>query len=575
MTVGTARGRADSRTLRRWVLAAAMGLLATAPAAWAAPGDLDPFFDGDGRLTSGFGTGTHDQARAVAVQADGKIVAAGNGGSLNDQDFAVARYNPDGSPDTTFDGDGSVLTGFGKGETANDVAIQADGKIVVAGYSTAGQNGDEDFAVARYHADGELDSSFSGDGKELTNVTQCCSPPANDHDRGEDVAIQADGKIVVGGWGHLVFEVVRYEPDGDLDLTFDGDGKQTLAFGPDELQTRASGLAIEPDGNIVQAGWSQGPNGTNFAVARYKTDGAPDDSFSGDGRRTTDIAGGGELASDVAVQPNGRIVVAGNTVPAGESQSRFALAAHTPEGVLDVSFAGDGTQVFDFGGSSFGGGRLAVQLDGKLLQAGGANDDFALARLTPDGALDATFSGDGKLTTDFGGGEFARGVAIQADGKVVLAGSGGLGGDSDFALARYLGVSEPSPGGGGGQLTGPQRTELALRYAGARVVRVSRTGRFALGLQGPAGAAASIALRTARAFRSPVGKAQRRRRPLRLGSRRFTFPASGRVRVRFRLSRRNLKLLRRARRLRTRGVATAGAQRARFGFTLKAPRRLR
>jgi uncharacterized delta-60 repeat protein len=178
--------------------------------------------------------------------------------------------------------------------------------------------------------------------------------------------------------------------------------------------------------------------GGNFALARYNPNGSLDPTFSGDGKQTTNF-GRFDGAGAMAIQPDGKIVAAG-----GALDGDFGLARYKPNGALDPTFSGDGMQTTDFGGGFDGARGVALQGDGKIVAAGCAcpNDvnarDFALARYNPNGALDPTFSGDGKLTTDFGASDDAAdAVALQTDGKIVAVGHGGPGGD--FALARYLG----------------------------------------------------------------------------------------------------------------------------------------
>jgi uncharacterized delta-60 repeat protein len=243
------------------VLAFLFGLLTLASVAHAA-GELDPSFGGDGKVVTDFGPGA-DLAQGLAIQADGKIVAAGETFRGNDDfDFARAHYNPDGSLDPTFDGDGKVVTDFGGFDAAHAVAIQSDGKIVAAG--DAGTV-DADFALARYNPDGSLDPSFDGNGKAVTAF-------GADDDIAESVAIQADGKIVAagesGGSGAMDFALARYNPDGSLDTpAFGGDGKVVTDFGADDA---ANGVAIQADGKIVSAGSTNtGANPANFALARY------------------------------------------------------------------------------------------------------------------------------------------------------------------------------------------------------------------------------------------------------------------------------------------------------------------
>src|SRR5919106_350284 len=223
-------------------------VLAIANPAAAPPGDLDPTFDGDGKVTTDF-AGNRDRALAVAVQADGKIVTAGDtvAGSF---DFALARYNTDGSLDATFDGDGKVNTDIaGSIDFAQAVALQGDGKIVAAGCLDCFSVSVGDFALVRYNADGSLDATFDVDGKVTTDF-------AGSSDSALDVAIQGDGRIVAAGLanvsGDLDFALARYNTDGSLDATFDGEGKVNTNIAGNNEQARA--VAIQGDGRIVAAG---------------------------------------------------------------------------------------------------------------------------------------------------------------------------------------------------------------------------------------------------------------------------------------------------------------------------------
>ena len=393
----------------------------------AAAGDLDTSFGGDGKVTTDFGGS--GGASEVAIQPDGKIVAAGSAGG----DFALARYHRDGSLDTSFDGDGKVTTDFGGSGGAAGVAIQPDGKIVAAG-SAGG-----DFALARYHRDGSLDTSFDGDGRVTTDFGGVLEVATG-------VAIQPNGKIVAAGPTGAVddFALARYNRDGSLDTSFDGDGKVTTDFG--SSFEAALGVAIRPNGEIVAVGFGGATD--DFALARYNRDGSLDTSFDGDGKVTTDFGFIGpfgdpvhtiDVATGVAIQSNGNIVAAGSRLGFGYE---FAMARYNGDGSLDTDF-GFGGKVTTNGelDNAFG---VAIQLDGKIVAAGtptGFGEDgpsWALARYNRDGSLDTSFDGDGQVTTDFeGAGESANGVTIQPNGRIVVAGSGGAG--FGFALARYLG----------------------------------------------------------------------------------------------------------------------------------------
>jgi uncharacterized delta-60 repeat protein/uncharacterized repeat protein (TIGR01451 family) len=418
-----------SRKPHLTLLGAVALVVAMANPAAAPPGDLDTTFDGDGLVTTNFAAAA--EARGLAIQGDGKIVVAGRVDAPGSRDFALARYNADGSLDPAFDTDGKVTTDFDAGlDFGYAVAIQADGKIVTAGYADV--SGTRDFALARYNPDGSLDTAFDTDGKVTTDF-------AGSADVAWGMAIQGDGKIVVAGLADISgtgdFALARYNPDGSLDTAFAGDGRVTTDFdaGSSDL---AYAVALQSDGKIVAAGVAVISGTNDFALARYNTDGSLDTTFDGDGLTTTDFGAGLDQASAVAIQGDGKIVAVGRADIAGAFD--FPLARYNPDGSLDTSFDGDGKVTTDFAGDIDLAYGVAIQGDGKIVAAGRAvvsgNRRFALARYNADGSLDTIFSGDGKVTTDFAG-SFAQayGVAIQGDRKIVAAGFAG----ADLALARY------------------------------------------------------------------------------------------------------------------------------------------
>jgi uncharacterized delta-60 repeat protein len=398
--------------------------------AGAAAGSLDPTFSGDGRQITNFGSG-NSAAGAVAIQADGKVVAAGTAAGAG---FAVARYKPNGSLDPTFSGDGRQTTDFtGDGAGAYGVAIQPDGKIVVVG--TAGASGllPGNFAIARYKPNGSLDPTFSGDGKQTTDF--------GGYDVANDVVLMPNGKLVAVGGGAGSFAIARYDASGSLDPNFSHDGKRLTNFkGVDQ----ANGVALRGDGKTVAAGYTaeRSRGAADFALAGYNRNGSLDATFSGDGKQTTHFADNDDQAYGVAIQPDGKIVAAGG----GSGYyyaSNFVLARYDSNGSLDPAFSGDGRQTTDFGGFADGADDLAIQPDGRIVAAGedGSSFAFGLARYRPNGSLDPTFSGDGKQSTSFPShdGAGATGVALQANGKIVAAGVAGDDFGTSFALARYLG----------------------------------------------------------------------------------------------------------------------------------------
>jgi uncharacterized delta-60 repeat protein len=343
--------------------------------------------------------------------------------------FSAAAQAAPGDLDLTFSGDGKQTTDFGSFPVgAADGALVPYGKIVAVGGT-----GNGDFALARYHPNGALDPSFSGDGKQTTDFG---GGPGTDV--ATAVAPAANGKIVVVGFGapEPGFALARYNPNGSLDPTFSGDGKLTTNFGA-SVSGGAADVAIQPNGKIVVVGYASG----SFALARYNHNGSLDPTFSGDGKLTTNFGQFSDVANGVAIQPNGKIVAVGRGGAAG---SNFALARYNPNGSLDTSFSGDGRQQTDFGGYD-GANGVALQGNGRIVAVGFAlGGDFALARYHPNGSLDKNFSGDGRKRTDFGGdADGATGVAIAppsyGNNKIVAVGCACPDDVNarDFALARY------------------------------------------------------------------------------------------------------------------------------------------
>jgi len=403
------------------------------------PAELDPTFGGTGKVTTDF-AGFDDSAYSVALQADGKIVVAGS--SFPGPDFAVVRYNPDGSLDTSFGGTGKVTTNVISYDIATSVAIQTDGKIVVAGY-TSGSN--YDFALVRYNTDGSLDTSFGGTGKVATGFF------TGSQDFVDSIAIQPDGKIITVGLvdkgSNNDFGLARYNTDGSLDTSFGGTGKVTTDFGGSA--DSASSVAIQADGRIIVAGSTSNLSSGDFALVRYNSDGSLDPSFGGTGKVTTDFMASDDSAASLRIQTDGKIVAAGST--ANASDYDFALVRYNSDGSLDPSFGGTGKVATDFAASYDFASSIAIEADGKIVAAGYMNvpiSDFALARYNSDGSLDTSFGGTGKISTDFGAHseDQARSVAIQADGKIVAAGYSGRLSFHDFTLVRYgIPCGSPTP----------------------------------------------------------------------------------------------------------------------------------
>ncbi len=491
------------------------------------PGDLDPSFGTKGVVITDFGGGS-DAAFALVRQSDGRLVAAGRSTAGGSADFALARYNTDGSLDPAFGTSGQVVTDFGGNRcfggprhaqsckvhddclggqcvSSDDVAwalaLQSDGKLVAAGERRAcvgGTNDGErcqvdndcggtpagvclaDFALARYNGDGSLDLTFGSGGRIVTDF--------GGDDEAFAVAVQGDGKIVAAGERRVCvggtkngsgcqadsdcggppgvcladFALARYDSDGQLDTTFGTGGKVLTDLGG---QDEAFGLVVQPDGNLVAAGVSTAAGSLDFALVRYAANGSLDSSFGTNGQVVTDFGpvfvgnpsnctqtGGGfhgtDVAFTVALQSDGKLVAA------GVSSGDFALARYNSDGSLDTSFGTCGQVVTDFVGDDAVASALVIQPDGKLVAAGrnkvSNQTAFALARYATDGTLDPIFGAAGRVVTPIGTDAEAGGLALQPDGALVAGG----GADSDFALVRYegdfakLGITKAGTGTG-------------------------------------------------------------------------------------------------------------------------------
>jgi uncharacterized delta-60 repeat protein len=425
-----------TRRLGEVLLAACLFAFLLIPAAQATPGGLDPSFGMGGNVTTAIGSG-NDGAGALALQSDGKLVAAGISWNGPEDDFALARYNPDGSLDTSFNGTGTVTTAIGSSDDyADALVLQPDGKLVAAGGSSTGPH--DHFALARYNPDGSLDTNFHGTGTVTTAVGA--------DDWASALVLQPDGKLVAAGVSYNgsnpEFALARYNPDGSLDTNFNGTGTVTTAMGPGS--DFAYALALQPDGKLVAAGDSWNGSKYVFALARYNPDGSLDTNFNGTGKVTTAIGGSGEDAVNaLTLQPDGKLVAAGTSW--NGSKYVFALARYNPDGSLDTGFGfnGTGKVTTAFSSANDLANALVLQPDGKLVAAGtsgnGGNSDLALARYNPDGSLDTSFNGTGEVTSGIGSGDDgASALALQPDGKLVAAGHSWNGSKYVFALARYL-----------------------------------------------------------------------------------------------------------------------------------------
>jgi uncharacterized delta-60 repeat protein len=398
-------------------------------------GDLDPSFDTDGLLSTGF-TGF---LFTSIIQEDGKIIAAGDNGN---GEFALARFNPNGTWDSTFGG--WVTTSIGVGDVIYSLAIQADGKIIAAGYSTDSMTFFTKFTMTRYDSTGVLDNTFGDDGIVITEL-----PFGLGDYILRSIAIQPDNKIVAGGYVDFgstgQFVLVRYNENGTLDSAFGTDG--AIITNITDGEDRVLSILLNPDTTIVAVGYSNANTGLDdFALTKYLSDGTPDTSFGNNGLVITDFNGSSDRAWSAVLQSDNKIVVAGHAWVG--SNFDFALARYNTDGSLDETFGEEenGKTTTAFGSTIDKAFSVALQEDGKIVAAGYADIvdwDFALARYDTAGYLDGTFGLGGKILTDFNNSdEFIWSVNIQENGNIVAAGNDLVATSPSFEyaylLARYL-----------------------------------------------------------------------------------------------------------------------------------------
>ncbi|WP_334027961.1 delta-60 repeat domain-containing protein [Nocardia terpenica] len=344
-------------------------------------GKVDTTFGDGGRAATDFG-GKADIANAVALQQDGKIVAAGTShGTDTGDNIALARYTADGKLDTGFGDGGKVSTDLGtKADHANAVAVEPDGKIVVAGSTHDPAQGDN-FVVVRYTSDGKLDPAFGENGKVSTDF-------GGKADAANALVLQPDGKVVAAGTSHGTdtgdnIALARYTADGKLDTGFGNGGKVSTDLGT--KADHANAVVLESDGKIVVAGSTQDPGqGDNFVLVRYTADGKQDAAFGEKGKVSTDFGGKADIAHGLALAPGGALVVAG-TSSGTATGDNVAVARYTADGKLDTGFGSGGTVSTDLGTKADHGDAVAVQPDGKILVAGSTadpvqGDEFLLLR---------------------------------------------------------------------------------------------------------------------------------------------------------------------------------------------------
>ena len=341
-----------------------------------------------------------------------------------------------GTLDTTWNGTGKVITPIGSGDAyANAMTLQADGKVLLAGRCVNGAN--NDFCAVRYLANGSLDTTWNGTGTVIT-------PIGSGGDAARSITLQPDGKVLLAGncfnGTNFDFCAARYLANGTLDSTWNSTGKViTFIGGGDDI---ANSMTLQPDGKVLLGGYCSNGTNNDFCAARYLASGTLDTTWNGTGTVITPIGSGDDRASSITLQPDGKVLLAGNCHNGANND--FCAARYLVSGTLDTTWNGTGTVITPIGIGDNRASSITLQPDGKVLLAGncsnGANNDFCAARYLASGSLDSTWNGTGKVVTAIGiDGDFARAMTLQPDGKVLLAGICSNGTNLDFCAARYDG----------------------------------------------------------------------------------------------------------------------------------------
>lgn len=382
-----------------------------------ADGTLDTGFNGTGKVITAIGT-SEDFASSLVIQPDGKIVLAGYCFNGANQDFCLARYTSTGALDASFNSTGKVVTAItaSSDDYLSSLALQPDGKIIAAGYCfvTPGY----DFCLARYNANGTLDTTFNGTGKLIV-------PVGGGNDVGNSVVVQSDGKIIMAGYcangGNQDFCLVRFNADGTLDTGFNSTGKLLSAIGTsNDYATR---VILQPDGKIIASGYCYNATANNVCFARYNPNGTLDTTLNGTGKVLTPISGGNDDSTSAVIQPDGKIVVVGTC-----TASDFCTARYNNDGSLDVSFNATGKVITPVGTGNDVAKAVALQSDGKIIVAGycaGGTNDFCLVRYEGDvpGARQCSLDidGDGQVLATTDSLIHAR-IALGMNGPAVVNG---------------------------------------------------------------------------------------------------------------------------------------------------------
>jgi uncharacterized delta-60 repeat protein len=391
----------------------------------ASPGALDFSFSNDGKVLTNISVST--VAAGMLVQPDDKILTSGTVNlGVSGTVFYVARFTSTGALDTTFNSTGVATIDFAQpNQSGCKIALQSDGKIVLAGtVIPTGTSGD--IAVARLNNDGSLDTTFDSDGKAIFSISTLL-------ERFKDLDIAPDGKIVITDFLSGDYGLLRITTDGVFDTSFNGSGFLAIDFS--NTTNQVSAASVQPDGKIIVVGTGTETGGAvfGFGVVRVNTNGTFDTTFSGDGKLIVPFSGSFSRPSDVEIQPNGSIVVAGGVVV---PSARMAITRVTSSGSLDTTFDTDGKVETDFSSVN----DLELLPNGKISTLFPSSSGTALARFNSNGSFDSNFGNGGII--------FTSRLSVPAhdyesDGKLLMVGGEG----NSQLLTRHTANIQPTQEG--------------------------------------------------------------------------------------------------------------------------------
>ncbi len=394
-------------------------------------------------------------AISIVLQPDGKTVVLGSVLEGKKYKTALLRFDSSGSLDASFGKNGidtfsNFLPAGYDGGSLRAIALQPDGKIVAAGtaWYYSGSFYLSNILLMRFNADGKIDSTFGQNGTVRTNINSSTGLSVDD---AYSVAMQDSSKIVIAGTTYdyqqnrMVF--IRYDNDGAIDNSFGIGGVVLLDI--NHLDDKAFNVAIQPGGKIVAAGETYISNHSyDVALVRLTHNGTLDNAFGTNGIVTTRIGDGGDVAKKIAFQKDGKIVVTGSTQFLYPQPTDVLVLRYSAKGTVDSSFGYFGKLIINVAGQSDEGNSIIVQPDNKILIGGTAKinstDNFFAARILPSGFFDSTFGSKGILTFSANHqGDICNGMVLQGNGKFILAGQSGFGASNYFGLARYTSSATP------------------------------------------------------------------------------------------------------------------------------------